>query len=100
MKKIRYTEQEMLTAYNAWQQSGLSKKDYCLKNNLPRSAFFYWIKKIGSKDNISSNSFQEIKILKPEAVPLQVPQIEIEYPSGVKLKLYQRVDACWIKDII
>jgi transposase-like protein len=101
MKKTRYTEQEMQAAYNAWEQSGLSKKEYCQKNNLPRSAFFYWIKKLGSKGNRSSNSFQEIKIPKAGAVPgIGAPQIEIEYPSGVKLKLYQQAEASWIKGII
>jgi hypothetical protein len=29
-----------------------------------------------------------------------LPQIEIEYPSGVKLKLYQQADASWIRAII
>ena len=101
MKKTRYTEQEMQAAYNAWQQSGLSKKTFCQKSNLPRSAFFYWIKKLNSKEKQSANSFQEIKIPKTEATfSLQVPQIEIEYPSGVKLKLYQQVDASWVKAII
>jgi hypothetical protein len=31
MKKTLFTEKEMQAAYSGWQQSGLSKKDYCLK---------------------------------------------------------------------
>jgi hypothetical protein len=101
MKKTLYTEKEMQAAYSGWQQSGLSKKEYCLKNNLSPSAFFYWIKKLAFKEDPSADSFQEIKVPKPKATPnLQVPEIEIEYPSGAKLKLYKQVDACWIKSII
>lgn len=101
MKKTRYTEKEMRAAYNEWQQSGLSKKAYCLKNDLSRSAFFYWIKKLGSKEEPFANGFKEIKMAKPRSVPgLQVPEIEIEYPSGVKLKVYRLADASWLKAII
>ena len=91
----------MQVVYRDWQQSGLSKKAYCQKNNLLPSVFFYWIKKLGRTDNSSTNSFQEIKILKQKSFPeYQVPQIEIEYPSGVKLKVYQQVDAFWLKSLI
>jgi hypothetical protein len=101
MKKTRYTEQEMQAAYHAWQQSGLSKKAFCQKSNLPRSAFFYWIKKLNSKEKPILGNFQEIKIPKAKATPVpEMPQIEIEYPSGVKLKLYQQADASWIRGII
>lgn len=101
MKKTRHTEAQMQSAYNEWQRSGLSKKAYCLKNNIVSSVFFYWIKKLGAMDDSTTNSFQQIKVPKQKAFPhVQEPTIEIEYPSGVKLRVYQKVDTSWLKAII
>lgn len=101
MKKTRYTETEMRAAYVEWQQSGLSKQDYCLKNNLQRGTFFYWIKKLGYTESPPAGNFQEIKIPRPESkANFPIPEIEIEYPSGTKLRLYKPADTALIKSLI
>jgi hypothetical protein len=101
MKKTRYTETEMRAAYLGWQQSGLSKQDYCHKNNLQRSSFFYWIKKLGYTESPPAGNFQEIKIPRPESkANFPIPEIEIEYPSGTKLRLYKSADTALIKSLI
>ncbi|MDQ3395851.1 MAG: hypothetical protein M3512_17325 [Bacteroidota bacterium] len=101
MKKTRYTGTVMWAAYLEWQQSGLSKKDYCHKNKLPRSAFFYWIKKLGCTESLPAGNFQEVKIPRPELKAHHpVPEVEIEYPSGTKLRIYKLADTAWIKPLL
>ncbi len=91
----------MRAAYQEWQHSGLSKKEYCHKNKLPRSAFFYWIKKLGCIEILPEGNFQEIKIPRLETkVNYPIPEVEIEYPSGTKLRLYRLADAAWIKPLL
>jgi len=38
-----------------WQQSGLSKTEFCLLNNLNRGSFYGWLKKLRRKDDNPAN---------------------------------------------
>ncbi len=91
----------MRAAYLEWQQSGLSKKEYCHRNKLPRSAFFYWIKKLRCIESPPASNFREIKIPRTELkANYPIPEVEIEYPSGTKLRIYKMADTAWIKPLL
>jgi len=86
--------------YSAWQGSGLSKKVYCRGKGLPISTFHYWAKKFRSAETITAgHDFIELDLPQANAVPL-VPKLEIEYPSGVKLRFYREVEVNWLKTLL
>lgn len=99
MKKTRHTEEEMKTLYANWQKSGLNKKAYCQQIGLPHATFFYWIKKFSSKEVSSAADFMELDIA-PPFLNYEAVLLEIEYPSGARLKLYRQAEASWIKSLL
>ena len=100
MRKTAYKEEEMRKVYSDWQRSGLSKKDYCRVKNLPISTFHYWAKKFRSAEAIrAGHDFIELDLPQPQEVPL-MPKLEVEYPSGVKLRFYREVEANWLKTLL
>jgi hypothetical protein len=98
MKRKRYTETEMLQAYSEWQKSGLSKKEYCLRAHIGYSTFFNRTKNLQPGDVLDAPGFLRIDhLLKNDAGH---PDMEIVYPSGVKIKFYRAVDSQFIKSLI
>lgn len=101
MKKTHYTDASMREAYSSWQESGLSKKAYCTQSNIPCSTFHYWIKKFQTEKVSSSPGFIELKIPKSDKKHFLRPSgVEIEYPSGIKIKLVGLPDPGWIKSLL
>jgi len=112
--KTRYTKQKMLAYYKEWQESGLGKKAYCSQKGLTASTFFYWIRKLAlqkqsfSPPAISLPSpagFRELALPAPVEITAARPAageplLEIEYPSGARLKLYRQAEASWIKSLL
>ncbi len=105
----------MLAYYKEWQESGLGKKAYCSQKGLTPSTFFYWIRKLAlqkeSLPPVSAASFTELTL--PAPIPLPARQVaadqmddgaslvlEIEYPSGARLKLYRQTEASWVKSLL
>lgn len=88
----------MLPVYLDWQQSGLSKKAYCSQANVACSTFHYWAKKLYLKALSSSSGFMELKVAEKDIhANVLRPEVEIEYPSGVRIKLFSLPEAAWIK---
>lgn len=99
MKKTRHTEVEMKVLYANWQKSGMNKKAYCQQIGIPHATFFYWIKKLSSKEPSSTPDFMEFDIA-PHFSNSEAVFMEIEYPSGARLKLYRQAKASWIKSLL
>jgi transposase-like protein len=99
MKKKRYTAQEQQALIGAWEKSGLSITGFCKENNIRPSTFFTWFKKYGNQKG--KESFSQISIpVSENDVDQQLPELEIEYPSGVKLRIFKPVAVAWIKSLI
>jgi hypothetical protein len=104
MKKKHHTKEQMLAVYTDWQQSGLGKKNYCNQIGLATSTFFYWAKKFAQNTECPGalcpapyvdSGFRELDFPTHAGVVL-----EIEYPSGARIKLYRQVEANWIKSLL
>jgi hypothetical protein len=96
MKRRRYTEKEMLHAYAEWRKSGLSKKDYCQRAQIGYSTFFNRTKNFGdlSEDRgflRVDHLFQKFDL---------APEMEMEFPSGVKIRFYRPIDAHFVKSLV
>ncbi len=89
----------MRKVYSDWQGSGLSKKVYCHGKDLAVSTFHYWAKKFRSEGTPSERGFIELDLPHSQGVSL-VPKVEIEYPSGVKLRFYREVEVSWLKILL
>jgi hypothetical protein len=77
-QKIQDQMFEIVEACNA---SGLTRTDYCLKNNINRPRFYYWAKRY-KEHQMASSGFIQIdskQVLEKNAV------IEIIFPNGVKI---------------
>lgn len=112
--KTRYTKQKMLAYYKEWQESGLGKKAYCTQKGLTPSTFFYWIKKLNLQKQScptpsislpSAAGFTQLALAtETDLAPAQNNTtgmvLEIEYPSGARLKLYRQMEASFIKSLL
>lgn len=69
---------EMVESCNA---SGLTRKDFCLKNSINRPRFYYWAKKY-NEQQLASNGFLQLDLKQPKT---KESVIEIIFPNGVKI---------------
>ena len=94
MKYSQENEDKMRLLYKKMVKGSLSRKQFCKAENLAYSTFGYWVKKFESKP-----SFKEVII--PNSVPVQrANEVELEFPTGVKLRFSNLPDAAWLKSLI
>ncbi len=77
--------EDMLYHIQAWQQSKTSQKHYCQENNLTYHKFIYWLHKLREAQNSENGMFIPVKT-RP-ATRVLVPEVELTYPNGVRLRL-------------
>lgn len=70
----------MLSMIADWQQSGISKKQYCAEHGINEATFYYWFSR--SKEN-GAASGRFIALDKSS----QKSEVEVIYPNGVRIKL-------------
>lgn len=93
--------QDKLNLIQAWQESGLSKQEFCNQQNIGYHFFNYWEKKyrissgsIAEKPPVKSSGFVKLKLPKENT-----SMVEIVFPNGIKVVLHQP-DASFIKSLI
>jgi hypothetical protein len=74
-------QEQMFCMIEACNASGLTRKDFCKKNNINRPRFYYWSKKY-NEHQMAKNGFIQIET-KQSVVKSTV--IEIIFPNGVKI---------------
>lgn len=88
----------MLQAYSEWHKSGLSKKVYCQRAQIGYSTFSNRTKNFKPADVSEDRGFLRVDHLFKKMD--NAPEIEIEFPSGVKIRFYRSMDAHYIKSLI
>ena len=88
------TLDEMRPIIEKWEDSGLTKKEFCEQQGIAPSVFYYWYKKYKTQDNPAG--FVPIKIKNNT----KAGQLEIHYPNGVKLKLSSDVSPSLLRQYI
>ena len=94
MKYSQENEDTMRLLYKKMIKSSLSRKQFCKAENLAYSTFGYWVKKFESK-----SSFKEV-IVSNSAPVEKANEVEVEFPTGVKLRFSNLPDAAWLKSLI
>lgn len=79
-----------------WQQSGISKREFCRHKSIRYNTFHYWFKRLGSA---SSSGFTEIKVVN------QVNQqpgcgYEIIFPSGARMIFQGERSTAWLRELV
>ena len=77
-QKIQDQMFEIVESFNA---SGLTRTEFCLKNNIKRPRFYYWAKRYKEHQMTSGGFIQ----LETEQVFSRDSVIEIVFPNGVKI---------------
>ena len=99
MQSSEQLRQQNLTMIDAWKQSGLSQKQYCLQNNIAYHIFHYWYKRYRDKQAARGSD--------PTAfIPLIVNgasstgYVELQFPDGKKILFYGPVSVDYLKAVI
>ena len=77
----------------AFQESGLSRKDWCQQNGIPQSTFGYWIRKFQSKDTetegVSDPVFARLPMEQELEVPISagIPPVVIFLPEKIQIEV-------------
>ncbi len=69
-----------------FQRSGLTRKAFALQYGVPLATLSWWLSKAkGSSGGPAAMTFRELKVI-PTADPVEKWAMEIESPSGVKVR--------------
>jgi hypothetical protein len=96
MDKSTSRKSEMESHFLLWRQSGLSRKKYSEEAGIGYHSFLYWIGRL-TVEEPSAGSFKQIKL---PVSPAPFSAIEIEYPSGVRIRLDSTLPASFIKSLL
>jgi hypothetical protein len=89
--------EEMFTMIKISQESGMSKKAYCEQQGLALSNYYYWQKRYRASQHPTQGKFIPLNVV--QGID-SLPQIEICYPNGVRLRLPQSIELSVIRSMI
>ena len=99
MQSSTQLRQQKLAMIDAWQQSGLSQKQYCLQNNIAYHIFHYWYKRYRDKQAARGSDPAGF-------IPLTVNgasstgYVELQFPDGKKILFHGPVSVDYLKAMI
>ena len=76
----RASQQEMEAMVASFKSSGLSQRDFCLRENIKLPTFSYWYRKVGAGATATSSGFTEVTPSLPSG------GLEVVYPNGVRIR--------------
>jgi hypothetical protein len=92
-KDMRRTKEEMREVYSQWEQSGLSRQDFCRRENIPTATFQYWQKRF-------NNESKEIGFTEVRLGPSLGFSTELVFPSGVRIVFGSLPSVGWLKELL
>ena len=76
---------------HAFQESGLSRKDWCQQNEIPQSTLGYWIRKIQSEDTETEDApdpiFARLPMEQELAVHTEISPVTILLPENIRIEV-------------
>ena len=88
--RTREQKQEII---QQWQQSGKTRKEFCMEQGISYNSLVSWCKEL--RDKKSSNGFTEVKLNQTTSLFAQVL-----LPGGIKIDFYQSIPAELIRSFI
>ena len=107
-KNHKYNKEQMYDTIEKWQASSLSQHQFCIGEDLSKSTLGYWLKKYRKeKGQPKPSRGKPVKTFIPVEVSrtlgpavLDVEQLEIAYPNGVKVTCRSSMDMHRLKTLI
>jgi len=99
MQSTEQLREQNIAMINAWQQSGLSQKQYCLQNNIAYHIFHYWYKRYRDKQagrGSGSAGFIPLTVNGASATGY----VELQLPDGKKILFHGPVSVDYLKAMI
>lgn len=91
-------QEKMFSIIESWQESGLSKKQFCAEQSISQPVFYYWMKKYREQHFQAPEGF--IPVCVQNEVPRSNGIVEILYPNGVRLLLPGETDLGVVRSLI
>jgi hypothetical protein len=88
---------KMFGLIEQWKESGLPKKEFCVKQQVANATFHYWFKKYKNQDAVKFPAFIPIRVRASN--PTQV-FAELVLVDGKKITFYNSVDASFLKTLL
>ena len=93
----RTIQARMFRLIEQWKESGLPKKEFCVKQQVANATFHYWFKKYKNQAAVMSPAFIPIRV--KESSPTQA-FAELVLGDGKKIIFYNSVDASFLKALL
>lgn len=103
---IRRSSQEWLSLIQNWQDSNLSRKEFCKQHDVALSAFQYWLGKVGKDTTAvegdgSATGFVPVSVKGTGNLPgSQSVLLELVLPDGRRVNFYEGVDVQFLKVLL
>ncbi|MBK6396676.1 MAG: hypothetical protein KA450_03960 [Bacteroidia bacterium] len=95
VQNISRTWQEKETIILQWQQSGLSRKEFCEQQQISYNSLVSWCKIL--KDKKTAPGFTELKI---PAVASSGLFAQMHLPKGIRIDIFQFVPAEYVQALL
>jgi hypothetical protein len=82
-----------------WQVSGKSKAAFAEEEGISRTAFYYWCKKFSGKQS-SPTEEPSFLLVSPKIGFQKDPVLKINYPSGICIEFFGKVDTDAVKKLL
>jgi hypothetical protein len=83
---MKKNKEVWIKRFQEWENSGLTRIDYCRQYQIPLSTFDYWRHRIRKESKGEKNGTGMVK-LPPFTPPKKPTHFTLEYPSGHKLHI-------------
>jgi len=108
-KNQRHSKEAMFLSIELWQESGVSQKAFCDKEELSVPTFRYWLRKYKNEKESATKSNKEESF-----IPLRVPGIDsmirscevsteritVSFPNGVRVSCPVGIDMHQLRNLI
>ncbi len=87
MSRSAKNQEKMFALVEGFQQSKLTRQDFCIQEDIPVARFYYWQKKYRARLTEATPGFVQLRPDKKNAFHGVEPMIVLQYPNGVSLQL-------------
>ena len=82
-------KEKMFSMVEQWRKSGLTRNEFAIQNGIKSASFEYWCRKqFNEVVKVQKPTFIEIGYSQVLPVDKKDPRVELEFPSGLRLKIY------------
>ena len=97
LKHRRLSEKEIRALLSTQEKCDVPVTAFCKTHKIHKGTYYNWRSKYGIL-NGNAAQFIPVQLGQPDSLPALFGEIEL--PSKVIVRLYQRVDAGWVKSLL